>query len=81
MASRSEDGVVHPEYLVETDWLEQHLGTGGGVYGRVGRVASSVNVPAASLRNPNDGTYLPASQLRKSFDAVNVADADRIIVY
>jgi thiosulfate/3-mercaptopyruvate sulfurtransferase len=60
---------------------EQHAGTGGGVYGRVGRVAGSVNVPAASLRNPDDGTYLPADQLRKSFDTVNVADADRIIVY
>ncbi len=28
---------------------EQHTGTGGNVYGRVGRIAKSANVPAATL--------------------------------
>ena len=33
---------------------QQHAGTGGNVYGRVGRIAKSVNVPAASLIDPAD---------------------------
>jgi thiosulfate/3-mercaptopyruvate sulfurtransferase len=60
---------------------QQHDGTGGGVYGRKGRVAGSVNVPAAALRDPDNGSYLALEQLRKQFDAVNVAEAARIIVY
>ena len=48
---------------------EQHAGTGGNTYGRSGRIAGSVNVPAASLIDPATGAFLPASEIRAKFDA------------
>ena len=59
----------------------QHNGTGGTVYGRVGRIAKSVNVPAAALLDPQTGAYLPAAQLRAHFDAVHAFDKPRVITY
>jgi thiosulfate/3-mercaptopyruvate sulfurtransferase len=59
----------------------QHTGTGGTVYGRVGRIAKSVNVPAAALLDPKTGTYLPAAQLRAQFDAVGAFAKPRVITY
>jgi thiosulfate/3-mercaptopyruvate sulfurtransferase len=38
-------------------------------------------VPAASLRYPDTGAYLPAASLRERFDAVDVDKAERIITY
>ena len=60
---------------------EQHTGTGGNVYGRVGRIAKSANVPAASLLDPQSGTLLPASALRAKFDAVGAFEKPRAITY
>ncbi len=60
---------------------EQHDGSGAMAYGRKGRIPGSVNVPAASLCDPDTAAYLPASELRNKFDAVDVADAERIIAY
>lgn len=60
---------------------EQHTGTGGTVYGRVGRIAKTVNVPAAALLDPQTGAYLPAAQLRAKFDAVGAFDKSRVITY
>jgi len=60
---------------------EQHTGTGGTVYGRVGRIARSVNVPAAGLLDPQTGAYLPAAQLRAKFDAVGAFEKPRVITY
>ncbi len=59
----------------------QHTGTGGTVYGRVGRIAKSVNVPAAALLDPATGAYLPAAQLRAKFDAVGAFDKPQVITY
>lgn len=59
----------------------QHAGTGGNVYGRVGRIAKSVNVPAATLLDPASGAFLPASALRAKFDAVGAFDKSRVITY
>jgi thiosulfate/3-mercaptopyruvate sulfurtransferase len=59
----------------------QHAGTGGTVYGRVGRIAKSVNVPAAALLDPQTGAYLPAPQLRAKFDAVGAFDKKQVITY
>ena len=39
---------------------EEHLGSGGANYGRAGRIANSVNVPAADLTDPASPT--PISQ-------------------
>src|SRR5437764_1141122 len=36
---------------------EQHLGAGGNVYGRVGRIAKSANVPAAALLDPKPACF------------------------
>jgi thiosulfate/3-mercaptopyruvate sulfurtransferase len=59
----------------------QHTGTGGTVYGRPGRIAKSVSVPAASLLDPGTGAFLPASALRAKFDAVGAFDKPRVITY
>jgi thiosulfate/3-mercaptopyruvate sulfurtransferase len=60
---------------------EQHAGSGGNTYGRPGRVARSVNVPAASLLDPASGTFLPAPTLRAKFDAVGAFDRKQAITY
>ena len=60
---------------------QQHTGTGGNVYGRVGRIAKSVNVPAASLLNPETGAFLPPAALRAKFDAVGAFDKKQVITY
>jgi thiosulfate/3-mercaptopyruvate sulfurtransferase len=60
---------------------EQHTGTGGTVYGRVGRIAKTVNVPAAGLIDPATGAYLPADQLRAKFDAVDAFAKPQVITY
>jgi thiosulfate/3-mercaptopyruvate sulfurtransferase len=60
---------------------EQHDGSGAMAYGRKGRIPGSVNVPAASLRDADNGAYLSAGELRAKFNAVNVDDAGRIITY
>jgi thiosulfate/3-mercaptopyruvate sulfurtransferase len=59
----------------------QHAGTGGTVYGRPGRIAGSVNIPAAGLLDANSGTFLPAADLRAKFAAVGAFDKARIITY
>ena len=59
----------------------QHSGTGGTVYGRPGRIAKSVNVPAAALIDPATGAFLPAPQLRAKFAAVGAFDKPRVITY
>jgi thiosulfate/3-mercaptopyruvate sulfurtransferase len=60
---------------------EQHTGTGGTVYGRVGRIAKSINVPAAALLDPATGAYLPAPELRAKFAAVGAFDRPQVITY
>src|SRR5262249_46819780 len=60
---------------------EQHKGSGGNAYGRLGRIAKSVNVPAASLLDPATGAFLPAATLRAKFDAVGAFERPRIITY
>jgi len=60
---------------------QQHTGSGGNVYGRVGRIAKSVNIPAASLLDPETNAFLPAPALRAKFDAVGAFDKKRVITY
>lgn len=58
----------------------QFAGRDGNNYGRAGRIPGSVNVPSASLLDPNTNTFLPLDELRARF-----ADADvegrRVIAY
>jgi len=58
----------------------QHKATGGNTYGRPGRIAGSVNVPAAHLLDPATNTFLPADDLRSKFAAVGAMDR-AVIVY
>ncbi|MFZ3236906.1 MAG: sulfurtransferase [Stellaceae bacterium] len=51
---------------------EQHAGSGGNSYGRPGRIAGSVNLPAAHLIDPATSAFLPADELRRRFDRVGV---------
>ena len=53
---------------------QQHAGGGGNSYGRPGRIAGSVNLPAAHLLDPETNTFLPADELRRRFDAVGAMD-------
>jgi thiosulfate/3-mercaptopyruvate sulfurtransferase len=52
----------------------QHAGTGGNSYGRPGRIAGSVNVPAAHLLDAATNTFLPAAELRRRMGAVGALD-------
>jgi thiosulfate/3-mercaptopyruvate sulfurtransferase len=58
----------------------QHSGSGGNSYGRPGRIAGSVNVPAAHLVDPVTNTFLPADELRRRLGAAGALDR-RVIVY
>ncbi len=58
----------------------QHKATGGNTYGRPGRIAGSVNVPAAHLLDPATNTFLPADELRRKFEAAGAMDR-AVIVY
>lgn len=60
---------------------EQHRGEGASPYGRPGRIASSVNVPANSLVDPETNVYLPLEQLRERFASVGADQAERVITY
>ena len=60
---------------------EQHLGSGGNTYGRVGRIAKTVNVPAATMIDPQTGAFLPAAALREKFAAVGAFDRPHAITY
>jgi thiosulfate/3-mercaptopyruvate sulfurtransferase len=60
---------------------EQHLGTGGANYGRGGRIADTVNVPAGDLLDPVTHAYLPADQLAEKFAQVGADKAERVITY
>jgi thiosulfate/3-mercaptopyruvate sulfurtransferase len=53
---------------------QQHTGAGGNSYGRPGRVAGSVNLPAAHLLNPDTNEFLPAEELRRRFAGVGAMD-------
>jgi thiosulfate/3-mercaptopyruvate sulfurtransferase len=59
---------------------QQHEGSGGNSYGRPGRIAGSVNLPAAHLVDPATNVFLPAEELRKRFAAVGALDK-QVITY
>jgi thiosulfate/3-mercaptopyruvate sulfurtransferase len=52
----------------------QHSGSGGNSYGRPGRIAGSVNVPAGHLLDPATNAFLSADDLRRQFEAVGAMD-------
>ncbi|MBT3557473.1 MAG: sulfurtransferase [Rhodospirillales bacterium] len=58
-----------------------HTGEGGGAFGRKGHISGSVNVPFGAMHDPDTDAYLPIDKLKDIFDAVDVGDAKRIILY
>jgi len=60
---------------------EQHCGTGGVSYGRPGRIAGTVNVPARALVDAETHAYLPDDVLRAKFAEAGALDARRIVTY
>ena len=51
---------------------EQHEGRGGVTYGRPGRIAGSVSVPARALTDPVTHAYLPRERIRAALEAAGV---------
>ena len=51
---------------------EQHEGRGGVTYGRPGRIAGSVSVPARALTDPVTHAYLPRERIRAVLEAAGV---------
>ncbi|MCC6382407.1 MAG: sulfurtransferase [Dehalococcoidia bacterium] len=60
---------------------EMHRGEGRSPYGRPGRIAGSVNVPAAHLVDPATGAYLPPTELEQRFVAAGVERGRRVVTY
>ena len=58
---------------------EFHLGAGPSRYGRPGRIPGSVNVPAASLLDPDTRAFVPLDEARRKFEDAGVT-ADRHVV-
>ena len=60
---------------------EQHSGEGGAHYGRPGRIASSVNVPAAALLDRHTFAFRPAGEIAMAFDSVGATEEKRLVIY
>jgi thiosulfate/3-mercaptopyruvate sulfurtransferase len=73
--------------LVNALSTEQHEGRGGVTYGRPGRIAGSVSVPARSLTDPVTHAYLPLDSIRAKLEAARAlgpgraGDGRRAIAY
>ena len=50
-------------------------------YGRVGHIASSVNVPTVALEDPDTGAFLPAGALRETLEDAGALSGGRVITY
>ena len=59
---------------------QQHNGAGGNSYGRPGRIAGSVNLPAAHLLDPDTNAFLPADELRRRFEEIGAMDR-QVVTY
>jgi thiosulfate/3-mercaptopyruvate sulfurtransferase len=59
----------------------QHTGEGGVHYGRPGRIAGSVNVPAHRLVDGETKVFLPAGDLATLFAEAGADRADTVIAY
>ncbi len=59
----------------------QHSGESDIHYGRPGRIAGSVNVPASRLTDKETNAYLAPGELASMFAAAGVMAAERVITY
>jgi thiosulfate/3-mercaptopyruvate sulfurtransferase len=58
-----------------------HHGQEPGRYGRPGRIPGSVNVPAASLVDAGDKTFVPPADARAKFEQQGVTKDKKVICY
>lgn len=58
-----------------------HAGLEPSRYGRPGRIPGSVNVPAATLVEPSNKTFLPSAEAEAKFAAQGVTKDKRVIAY
>lgn len=66
--------------IVSARQPSQFAGKDGNSYGRPGRIAGSVNLPAASMIDPAANTFLPLARLREAFAALDI-EGRRVIAY
>jgi thiosulfate/3-mercaptopyruvate sulfurtransferase len=66
--------------LINALTVEDYAGT-RALYGRPGRIPSSVNVPATAIVDPVTHAYLPEARLRAQFAAVGALNRRRVITY
>jgi len=67
--------------IVNALTARQHTGEGGAQYGRPGRIAGSVNVPAHRLIDAETKVFLPAGDLAAMFADTGADKAERVITY
>ena len=60
---------------------EFHLGEGPSRYGRPGRIPGSVNVPAASLLDPDTRAFVPLAEARRTFEDAGVTPDRHVVAY
>ena len=60
---------------------EFHLGAGPSRYGRPGRIPGSVNVPAASLLDPDTAAFVPLDDARRAFEDAGVTPDHHVVAY
>lgn len=60
---------------------EFHLGAGPSRYGRPGRIPGSVNVPAASLLDSDNGAFVSLDEARRAFDNAGVTHDRHVVAY
>ena len=60
---------------------EFFLGAGPSRYGRPGRIPGSVSVPAASLLNSSDGTFVSLDEARRAHEAAGVTSDRHVVAY
>ena len=60
---------------------EFFLGSGPSRYGRPGRIPGSVNVPAATLLDPADGTFVSLDEARRAHEASGVTPEKHVVAY
>ena len=58
-----------------------HLGDGPSRYGRPGRIPGSVNVPAANLLDPSDGTFVSFDEAKRAHEAAGVTPDRHVVAY
>tara|TARA_B100001013_G_C24337667_1_gene335190 strand:- start:97 stop:462 length:366 start_codon:yes stop_codon:yes gene_type:complete len=58
-----------------------HNGSEAVNYGRPGRIPGSINVPGASLLDPDTKAYRPLPELEQIFAEAGVMDAEKVVIY